>query len=301
MAGISSTTVPIVREQRLAHLHEHPAAPPGLEVHAAGLRHEVQRGDSAWGVARDYSQAYHMDVSPTALKRANAAAFRNGLQPGERLVVPGLQERFDASISAEGQGTPAIEHTVVRGDTLSNIARRYADDAGGSLTWQQLHAENRETIGADPHTIMPGQVLRIPNTGSDGAEVPPLQTLSDLDQDVLLTRVGRVRHEAGGIEQQDVMDFRADASHAEQHASVSDAIRAARTALERGEARSNPIAVVQVRDGSAWTVPLRGEESPYLDDSTRTLSLAYRAGEREVVAVVDQPWDRPVTVRRFDR
>ena len=297
MAGISAATATITREQRLAHLHEHPTAPPGLEVHAGGLRHEVQRGDSAWGIARDYSQAYHMDVSPTALQQANAAAFRDGLQPGELLVVPGLQARFDAFI---GAGTGAdVSHTVRRGDTLASIARRYAADAGGSLTWQQVYAANRDVIGPNPDRIRPGQVLRIPNTG-DTASVAPLQTLWQLDQDVVLTRVGRIRHETGAIEQQDVMYFRADASHAERHASVADAIRAARTAVGGGQARSNPIAVVQVRDGSAWTVPVRGEESPYLDDSTSTLSLAYRAGEREVVAVVEKPYERPVTVRRFD-
>lgn len=299
--AISSTTAAITREQRVAHLHEHPAAPPGLEVHAGGLRHEVQRGDSAWAIARDYSQAYHMDVTPSQLHRANGAAFRDGLQPGELLVVPGLQARFDAAIGAEAHGTPAVRHTVRSGDTLSNIARRYSEAAGGALTWQQVYAENRERIGADPHRIVPGQVLRIPGTGSEAPKVAPLQTLSELDQDVVLTRVARIRHEAGGIEQQDVMDFRTDGSHAERHASVADAIRSARASLASTESRSNPIAVVQVRDGSAWTVPVRGEESPYLDDSTQTLSLAYRAGEREVVAVVDKPWDRPVTVRRFDR
>lgn len=299
--AISSTTAAITREQRVAHLHEHPAAPPGLEVHAGGLRHEVQRGDSAWAIARDYSQAYHMDVTASALQRANGAAFRDGLQPGELLVVPGLQARFDASIAAEARSAPEVRHTVRSGDTLSNIARRYAHDAGGSLTWQQLHAANREVIGPNPHRIVPGQVLRIPGTGAEGAGPAPLQTISELDQDVVLTRVGRIRHEAGGIEQQDVVYFRADGSHAERHASVGDAIRSARTALSGGQSRSNPIAIVKVRDGSAWSVPVRGEESPYLDDSTQTLSLAYRAGEREVVAVVDRPWDRPVTVRRFDR
>lgn len=298
--AISSTTAAITREQRLAHLHEHPAAPPGLEVHAGGLRHEVQHGDSAWAIARDYSQAYHLGVSPGALQRANPTAFRDGLQPGELLVVPGLQARFDAAIGAARPASGAIVHTVASDDTLSKIARRYAEAAGGSLTWQQLYAENRETIGPDPDLIMPGQALRIPGTG-ESRRVEPLLTLGELDQEGLITRVGRVRHEAGGIEQQDVVYFRADASHAQQHASVADAVRAARTALTTGEARSNPIAVVQVRDGSTWTVPVSGEESPYLDDSTQTLSLAWRADEREVVAVVEKQWDRPVAVRRFDQ
>lgn len=294
---------PITRDQRLVELHRHPAAPPGLEVHANGLRHEVQRGDSAWAIARDYSQAYHMDITASALTAANRTAFADGLHPGEKLVVPGLQARFDASIAAEGEHVPQIRHTVVKGDTLSSLARQYRTQAeDGTLTWKQIHDANRRVIGSDPNVIKPGQVLTIPETGRDGFQVPPLQTLSQLDQDVVLTRVSRVLHEMGGIEQLDVVRFKANASHAEQHASLNDAIRSARTALASGEARSNPIAIVQTRDGAYHTMPVRGEEvSENLDDSYRALSLAYRSGQREVVAVVDKPYDRPVEVRRFDQ
>lgn len=298
----AGASAPITRELRREELHRHPAPPPGLEVHAAGLRHEVQRGDSAWAIARDYSQAFHMDIPPSALVAANQRAFADGLHPGERLRIPGLQERFDAFIAAEGVPVPDTVHEVQRGDTLASIARRYAADAGGSLTWRDLYDANRSVIGDDPHLIRPGQQLVVPGTGRDGYEVRPLQTLSQLDGELVLTRVGRVRHEAGGIEQLDILHYRANGSHAERHASVADAIRSARIALaDGGAARSNPIAVVQVRDGSAWTVPVRGEESPYLDHTDRTLSLAYRAESREVVAVVDRPWEAPVRVRRFDR
>jgi LysM repeat protein len=293
---------PVTRDQRVAELHRHPEPPPGLEVHKAGLRHEVQRGDSAWGIARDYSQAYHMNVSPDQLQRTNAAAFADGLHPGELLRIPGLQARFDAHIRAEGgPPVPDTVHVVKRGDTLSSIARRHSADAGGGLTWQKLHAANRAVIGPDPHRIMPGQKLVIPGTGRDGYEVPPKRSLSDIDGSVVLTRVGRVQAEAGGVRQIDVMRFHADGSHAEHHGSVGDAIRSARMALAGGESRSNPIAIVQASDG-VWTVPVRGEEvSENLDDSDRTLSLAWRAGGAEVIGVVDQPWDRPVQVRRFDR
>jgi LysM repeat protein len=297
-----SAQQPITREQRLEELHRHPAAPPGLEAHAMGLRHEVQKGDSAWSIARDYAQAYHLDLTAGDLTRANPTAMAGGLHPGELLELPMVQSRMDAAIRAAGVGAPAVQHTVARGDTLSSIARRYDDRVEGTLTWKQVYDANRAVIGANPNVIRPGQVLVIPGTGRPGGQVAPLQTLSELDQDIVLTRVGRVQHEAGGIEQLDIVRFRADASHAEQHASIADAIAAARSTLASDEPRSNPMAIVQVRDGSAWTVPVRGEEvSDNLDDSDRTLSLAYRAGEREVVAVVDRPWDQPVRVRRFDR
>jgi len=288
-----------ITTNRRVHLHQHPAPPPGLEVHAQGLRHEVQPGDSAWGIARDYSQAYHMDVDPSKLQRDNAAAFADGLHPGELLVLPDVQARFDAFIEAEGSPVPDLRHEVIQGDTLSVLARVYADDAGGALTWQQLHAANRDVIGSNPNLIRPGQVLTIPGTGTEGFDVPPLQSIDELDQDVVLTRVGRLQHEAGGIEQVDVVRYRADAAHAKRHDSVAAAITAARAAVA-GSGSSEPVAVVHTRDGAAWTVPVTGSESESLDDSDRTLSLAWRAGSREVVAVVDDPWNAPVRTRRFD-
>jgi LysM repeat protein len=54
--------------------------------------------------------------------------------------------------------TPAqMRYTVVSGDTLSSIARRFKVSGG----WQQLYRLNSGTI-ADPNHIYPGQVLVIP-------------------------------------------------------------------------------------------------------------------------------------------
>ncbi|WP_061290742.1 LysM peptidoglycan-binding domain-containing protein [Herbidospora cretacea] len=71
-----------------------------------------------------------------------------------------LQTRSKADIFGYGYpaylDSPAKSYTVVKGDTLSGIAKKY------SMTWQKLYELNKGTIGADPKLIKPGQKLRLP-------------------------------------------------------------------------------------------------------------------------------------------
>ena len=48
-------------------------------------------------------------------------------------------------------------HEVIRGDTLSEIAR----DVGESIRFQDVFESNRDIL-TDPDVIVPGQVLRVP-------------------------------------------------------------------------------------------------------------------------------------------
>jgi nucleoid-associated protein YgaU len=57
-----------------------------------------------------------------------------------------------------GEDTGDQSYTVVKGDTLSAIAKRFYGK--GSL-WKKLHDANRDQI-PNPDLIKPGQVLRIP-------------------------------------------------------------------------------------------------------------------------------------------
>jgi len=51
------------------------------------------------------------------------------------------------------------KHTVVAGDTLSGIAKKYYDDAGKYL---KIYEANKDVIGDNPDMIKPGQELVIP-------------------------------------------------------------------------------------------------------------------------------------------
>jgi len=62
-----------------------------------------------------------------------------------------------------GQGT---EVTVRPGDSLWSLSAArlgpFASDVDIALDWPRLYQANREVIGANPHFLRPGQVLRIP-------------------------------------------------------------------------------------------------------------------------------------------
>lgn len=58
---------------------------------------------------------------------------------------------------------PAVFHTVVRGDSLSKIAKAYL---GSANRYPEIFEANKPML-KDPNLIYPGQVLRIP-----GAEMP---------------------------------------------------------------------------------------------------------------------------------
>jgi nucleoid-associated protein YgaU len=62
------------------------------------------------------------------------------------------------SSTEESAAPMAQEYTVVKGDSLSKIARRVYGDAG---QWRRIFEANRDQI-KNPDLIHPGQVLKIP-------------------------------------------------------------------------------------------------------------------------------------------
>jgi nucleoid-associated protein YgaU len=70
------------------------------------------------------------------------------VQGGSSSSAPGLEQ----------PKAPATTYTVVKGDSLSKIAKRLWGDAS---LWPRIYDANRTTI-SDPDLIHPGQVLNIP-------------------------------------------------------------------------------------------------------------------------------------------
>ena len=97
----------------------------------------VVRGDTLSALAREY------DTSVSALVRLNDIANPNLIYIGQRLYI---------RVSSETQGTEVRSYTVVRGDTLWGIARRF------STTVSRLAAINKIR---NPNLIFPGEVIRL--------------------------------------------------------------------------------------------------------------------------------------------
>jgi nucleoid-associated protein YgaU len=81
--------------------------------------------------------------------------------------VKGVEKVNDAGLtvkpSPEPEGPPEPEftfYTIVSGDSLSKIAKRYYGDA---MKWKTLFEENKEII-QNPDLIYPGQVIRVPKS-----------------------------------------------------------------------------------------------------------------------------------------
>jgi N-acetylmuramoyl-L-alanine amidase len=99
----------------------------------------VKRGDSLSEIADRYG------VALAALKFANEIANSDDIRVGQVLTIPG------AGVTG---GTSFREHTIARGETLSQIAESYSVSA----------ARIRETNQLNSDTIRVGQVLKIPTS-----------------------------------------------------------------------------------------------------------------------------------------
>ncbi|MGW0581727.1 transglycosylase family protein, partial [Streptomyces sp. NPDC002920] len=93
------------------------------------------------------------DIHPagTATKKASGESAGRSRQTAKT----SLKDVQPQSTPQSRAGTAEM-YTVVRGDTLSEIADEQ-DVRGG---WRKLYAANRSTIGADPDLILPGQRLK---------------------------------------------------------------------------------------------------------------------------------------------
>ncbi|MEU0407563.1 transglycosylase family protein [Streptomyces griseorubiginosus] len=93
---------------------------------------------------------------PTCSVRAGLTRGGTGpdIQPRTtKASVPDVQPQT----TPQSRAGTAEMYTVVRGDSLSGIAD--AQEVRGG--WRQLYAANRQTIGADPDLILPGQRLKL--------------------------------------------------------------------------------------------------------------------------------------------
>jgi nucleoid-associated protein YgaU len=92
----------------------------------------------------DFSNV-HSTVTSTEKPKADFSNVQSTVTSSEQVI--------------DGGGEPVRTYTVVRGDTLSHIARHFYGKAG---KWPEIYAANRDQLD-NPDRIKPGQVLKIPS------------------------------------------------------------------------------------------------------------------------------------------
>jgi murein DD-endopeptidase MepM/ murein hydrolase activator NlpD len=129
--NIDGTTIKPGQELQLTASNPAPAA----------LVVTVAAGDSLWFLAREY------DSSISAIKEFNNLTS-DSLHPGDKLTIPG---RYAAAIEADQGGAAAVTIEIAKGDTLSEIAKRYNTSITALMSANELS-------GPDIRT---GQTLKI--------------------------------------------------------------------------------------------------------------------------------------------
>ena len=92
--------------------------------------------------------------------------------PGWLPLRPPTRHRTEPNLLARTRPAgPPHEVVVHRGDTLWSIAARHLGPGASpdeiAASWPHWHARNRERIGPDPHTILPGTRLVPPDRHHD--------------------------------------------------------------------------------------------------------------------------------------
>ncbi|MGW0363947.1 peptidoglycan DD-metalloendopeptidase family protein [Streptomyces sp. NPDC002990] len=99
-----------------------------------------------------------------------SAASASTVQAPQVQLIQQAPVAPQATPTAAAQAAPT-QYTVVPGDYLSKIAAERRLEGG----WQQLYADNREAVGADPSLIHPGLKLTLGGKAAAAAPAKPAQ------------------------------------------------------------------------------------------------------------------------------
>jgi nucleoid-associated protein YgaU len=147
------------------------AEPPAGPVWAPTQETAVQAQWLPTGIPQPAQEALDSpaEQSPTPLTpevRRSLPMARPDWRPSPPVTDPGM---LAAQPVRAAQGTPPAERevTVLAGDTLWDIASQQlgptASDVEVALHWPRWYEANKARIGANPHVLLPGQILKAPS------------------------------------------------------------------------------------------------------------------------------------------
>lgn len=125
-----------------------PAPKPASKPAASSGTYTVVKGDTLSGIAAKYGTTYQK------LAQINGIADPNKIYPGQVIKLTGSAPAAKpASKPVAKPSAPAAQYyTVVRGDNLTKIAKKYGTTVNQLVTWNGIK---------NPNLIYPGQKLRV--------------------------------------------------------------------------------------------------------------------------------------------
>lgn len=125
-----------------------PAPKPASKPAASSGTYIVVKGDTLSGIAAKYGTTYQK------LAQINGIADPNKIYPGQVIKLTGSAPAAKpASKPVAKPSAPAAQYyTVVRGDNLTKIAKKYGTTVNQLVTWNGIK---------NPNLIYPGQKLRV--------------------------------------------------------------------------------------------------------------------------------------------
>lgn len=138
------TSLPAIPAPRTYPQDGPTVSPTRTPTRPAAGTHTVVRGDTLWGISRQYG------VTVADIARANNMDPNATLRIGAQLQIPGAESAPASPTRATPTG--GTTYTVQRGDTWYSIARRYG------MSYQELMNYN----GARDSLLREGQEIRIP-------------------------------------------------------------------------------------------------------------------------------------------
>lgn len=136
--------------------------------------HTVKRGETLWSIAEQHLGSGSRYPEILKLNNELLRGKAQFLRPGWVLTLPAAA-RADAGQATAASDRAHSRYTVVKGDTLSEIAQEYLDDADA---WPRIFEASRgipQPDGrrlTDPDLILPGWHVLIPTAGEATPETP---------------------------------------------------------------------------------------------------------------------------------
>jgi LysM repeat protein len=146
-----------------------PAPLPGPGYGGCGNSHTVVAGETLSSIA------YRYGVPLEALLSSNQLYNRDMVFVGQRICLPGAPGYAHGPVGYPPAGPAAYYHTVVRGDTLSNICQRYGVDYQSVMRSNNL--ANASFIWVGQRLSIPGYYPAPPPAGLPPA--PPAKPYYD--------------------------------------------------------------------------------------------------------------------------